>query len=259
MLFRSNKFLTASEPGQLSYSFTSPLRYGEKKISYSMSFNSPRNCEITTGYKSSKGSFNDNQKSISKIFSGYNEIFIMTKALPNEEDVSDIYFTIPKDLELQIWELKIYVTDYYPDQFSLSPREFSLNRIPYIWGAFDANYKAGKIMPEQKLITEQKLLPADESTPLDFNPVKNKEYGNYLKITARIPSGNSTTLAVSFGEQYQHNGLFQFTLNNDTLYHDYLLRISSQYRWYSRPNAWIRFYPFGHAVEIKEASILKGD
>lgn len=259
VLTKDSRFLTTSEPGRLSYTFALPLRYGVKKISYSMSFNSPRNCEIITGYKSSKGSFNDNQKSISKIFSGYNEIFIMTKALPDEEDISDIYFTIPKDLEMQIWELKIYVNDYYPDQFSVSPREFSLNRIPFIWGAFDVNYKAGKIMLEQKLITEQKLLPADESTPLDFNPLKNKENGNYFKITARIPSGNSTTLAVSFGEQYQHNGLFQFTLNNDTLYHDYLLRISSQYRWYSRPNSWIRFYPFGNAVEIKEASILKGD
>ena len=255
----NNTFLTGAETGRLTHTFNSPLRYEGKKISYSVSFDSPRNCEIISGYKSSKGNFNENQKSLEKIYIGHNEMHVMAKALPDEEDIQTIYFSVPPDIEMKISEMKIFVTDNYPDHITTNPGDYSLNRIPFMWGEYDANYKAGKIPVEQPLAKIPLLLPANESTPVDFSPLKNKEYGNYLRITARVPSGKQTTLAVSYGEKYQHNGLFRFSLSNDTFYHDYLLRVSSQYKWYSKPNSWIRFYPFDNAIEIKQASILKGD
>ena len=95
--------------------------------------------------------------------------------------------------------------------------------------------------------------------PSSHPPIADKENGNYIKITARIPSGNESTLVMAYGDENSRNGAFLFTLKGDTLFHDYLIRISSQYRWYSRNNSWLNLFPVINSIEIKQADILKGD
>jgi hypothetical protein len=112
---------------------------------------------------------------------------------------------------------------------------------------------------EKNIIQSPKLFEPNQATKISFTPISDKENGNYIKITARIPSGNESSLVMAYGDENSRNGAFIFTMKGDTLYHDYLVRISSQFRWYSRNNSWLNLFPVGNSIEIKQAEILKGD
>ena len=183
----------------------------------------------------------------------------MAEPKDNEENVTAFKINLPSDMEFTFSPVKVFVTNYYPDLLSQQPIDYNLKWIPFIWGAYDKNYCSGKIALEKNILQEPKLFEPNKATKIFFTPIADKENGNYIKITARIPSGNESTLVMAYGDEDSRNGAFLFTLKGDTLFHDYLIRISSQYRWYSRNNSWLNLYPVVNSIEIKQADILKGD
>ena len=254
-----NKLNSSGPNANMTYLFNSPLSLKGKKISFAFTISSNKSGDVSFFYRSSSGSFDDKHKSVLKINEGDNELFIIAEPKDNEEDVSAFRINLPADVVFSLSPVKIFVTEYYPDLISRQPADYNLKWIPYIWGAYDKNYRSGKITVEKNIIQSPKLFEANQATKIFFTPITDKENGNYIKITARIPSGNESNLVMAYGDENSRNGAFIFTMKGDTLYHDYLVRISSQYRWYSYNNSWLNLFPVGNSIEIKQAEILKGD
>ncbi len=254
-----NKLNSSGPNANMTYIFNFPLSLKDKKISFSFNISSNKSGEVSFFYRSSSGTFDDKHKSVFKINEGDNELFIMAEPKDNDEDVSAFRINLPSDIVFSLFPVKVFVTEYYPDLISRLPADYNLKWIPYLWGAYDINYRSGKISVEKNIIQSPKLFEPNQATKIFFAPVTDKENGNYIKITARIPSGNESSLVMAYGDENSRNGAFIFTMKGDTLYHDYLVRISSQFRWYSRNNSWLNLFPVGNSIEIKQAEILKGD
>ncbi len=254
-----NKLNSSGPNANMTYLFNSPLSLKDKKISFAFTISSDKSGDVSFFYRSSSGTFDDKHKSVFKINEGDNELFIIAEPKDNEEDVSAFRINLPPDLVFSLSPVKVFVTEYYPDLISRQPADYNLKWIPYIWGAYDKNYLSGKISVEKNILQSPKLFEPNQATKILFTPLTDKENGNYIKITARIPSGNESNLVMAYGDENSRNGAFIFTMKGDTLYHDYLVRISSQYRWYSHNNSWLNLFPVGNSIEIKQAEILKGD
>ena len=108
-------------------------------------------------------------------------------------------------------------------------------------------------------MSDRKTIHADHVSLFNYRPLKNKEEGNYIVIGARVISGKQTDVTLNYGADENKSGSFSFVLKNDTLYHNYLVRVSSQYNWYNRNNSWLSVYPAGNDIEINNIEILKGD
>ncbi len=131
--------------------------------------------------------------------------------------------------------------------------------IPYVWGTYDSNIKNIAASGEQSILSGQNILKANTESTYTFTPVLNREYGNYILLHARVISGKETDLALNYGDESGRNGSFNLNLKGDTLFHDYLIRISTQYNWYSKNNSWLSLYTASNDVDISKAEILKGD
>jgi len=150
-------------------------------------------------------------------------------------------------------------SDFDIDTISQTPASYSLKWIPYIWGTYDSKINRVINLKQRNILSGQNILKANTESKYDFKPIEIKEDGNYILLRARVKSGNETDLAMNYGDTLGKNGSFNLSLKNDTLFHDYLVRISSQYNWYSKSNSWISLYPANNDVEIRNAEILKGD
>ncbi len=184
---------------------------------------------------------------------------ILFNPLENEKDISNISINISKIDGMKINLLKIFSSDYYPDNFSALPLEYSLKWIPYIWGSFDNNFRANSIIEEQKIYSGNKIIHSGLETKFDFTPLSEKEMGNYVLITARTTSEKQTEVKLNYGDNEYKNGSFHFILKNDSINHNYLVRISAQYNWYCKNNSWISILPVGNDIELTNVRILKGD
>jgi hypothetical protein len=153
---------------------------------------------------------------------------------------------------------KEYLATSANDTILKTPAD-NIKWIPYIWGTYDSNFKKGNIHSMESIFTVQNILKADKEAKFIFNPVVDKQTGNYFLFNARVLSGKQTAFLINYGDNNGLSGSVNFDLKNDTIFHDYLVRISSQYNWYSRNNSWLTLYPVGNDVEISKAEILKGD
>ena len=258
-LIKTDKINFNYEKGNWNCQLKNPLHYGEKKIYMSLDVASNKDGELIIMYKSLNGNFNDNQKSINKIHKGLNTIFLMFNSLENEKDLSNVSINVSKNDGIKINLLKIFSSDYYPDNFSALPSEYSLKWIPYIWGSFDKNFQANSIIEEQKIYSGNKIIHSGLETKFDFSPLSEKEMGNYVLITARTTSEKQTEVKLNYGDNEYKNGSFHFALKNDSINHNYLVRISAQYNWYCKNNSWISILPVGNDIELTNVRILKGD
>ena len=103
------------------------------------------------------------------------------------------------------------------------------------------------------------MLSHTSETKFNFTPITEKETGNYFFIRARAISGEQTNVTLNYGDKEARNGSFSFSLKNDTLNHDYLIRVSTQYNWYCKNNSWLTINPEGNYIELTKAAILTGD
>ncbi len=89
-------------------------------------------------------------------------------------------------------------------------------------------------------------------------PVKDRK-SNYIYFKARNASKKEYKLIVSFGKDQAKNGGVVVKVPPGDEIHDYIVRISAQYKWFSEDNNWIAFYPEGGDIEVSLMQISFSD
>lgn len=135
------------------------------------------------------------------------------------------------------------------DYLTLDGHKYNLGNIPYIW----ANYDKINIKDKQ----EQMILSEDNNM-YNFNTIDKSE-GNYIYINST--SENDGTMTLQLGKNSDDNFeplvQYNFQLNNGNK-NNYLIRISSDFMWYSGEINAIRVTSDNNS-KINNMSILKGD
>ncbi len=258
-LKEGNEVRFESEPGFLDCPLNTPIPFDKNKIYMKVNASSNLDGNLIIQYKSSDGNFNDIQKKLFKIHKGSNSVFVMIEPLENDKELNMIRFTLPYNSSLKLSPLKLFSAEYFKDYVSIIPINYSLKWVPYIWGTYDKNFTSGKIKKLETVLSSRKLLPSNIETKFDFKTFSDKESGNYILIKARVITGRQTDITINYGNGEERNGSFSFSLKNDTLNHNYLIRASAQYNWYCKSNSWLSVYPLNNDIELTKMEILKGD
>lgn len=120
-----------------------------------------------------------------------------------------------------------------------------------------------KIIEENKLFElnlNPMLLATNTDHRFDFEPVPvNERRTNYILVKAKNTGSQNFSLIVSYGSRNGRNGGFVLPIPASNEYKDYIVRIGSQYKWFSEDNNWINFYPENGAVEVGLIQISKGN
>lgn len=123
--------------------------------------------------------------------------------------------------------------------------------------------KISRIIEENKLFElniEPLKLISNTNKRFEFEPVvTNERRTNYILIKARNTGQSNFSLIVSYGSKTGRNGGFVLPIPASTEYKDYIVRIGSQYKWFSEDNTWIDFYPENGEVEVGLIQISKGN
>lgn len=64
---------------------------------------------------------------------------------------------------------------------------------------------------------------------------------------------------ISYGNRDGEHGGFMVSVPNNQEVNDFIVRIGSQYKWFSEDNTWIEVMPEGGSIEISTMEITKGN
>ncbi|NOU45434.1 MAG: hypothetical protein HOO86_00040 [Bacteroidales bacterium] len=133
----------------------------------------------------------------------------------------------------------------------------------------DETYPREQIKKISKIIEDNKLfelnranLTLASNTPkrFEFKPVDVIERrGNYILVKARNTGTKSFPLLISFGSKSGKNGGFVLPIPENGEFNDFIVRIGSQYKWFSEDNSWIEVYPENGEVEVGLIQISKSE
>jgi tetratricopeptide (TPR) repeat protein len=133
----------------------------------------------------------------------------------------------------------------------------------------DETYPREQIKKISKIIEDNKLfelnsanLTLASNTPkrFEFKPVDVIERrGNYILVKARNTGTKSFPLLISFGSKSGKNGGFVLPIPENSEFNDFIVRIGSQYKWFSEDNSWIEVYPENGEVEVGLIQISKSE
>lgn len=119
------------------------------------------------------------------------------------------------------------------------------------------------IIEENKLFElnlSPRLLATNTDQRFEFEPVPvNERKTNYILIKAKNTGAQPFSLIVSYGSRNGRNGGFVLPIPASSDYKDYIVRIGSQYKWFSEDNNWINFYPENGEVEVGLVQISRGN
>lgn len=146
--------------------------------------------------------------------------------------------------------------------------------------AIESYLKAEEILPEEsyprdminkitKMIRDNLLVDINQEYVLlndgleerfDFNaiPIQNRK-DNYILIKARNVSGNEFKVIFSYGSGDAKNGGSLLRIPAGQTGQDYLIRIGTQYKWFSEDNDWVSLVPEGGDIEVSLIRVSKGD
>jgi hypothetical protein len=151
---------------------------------------------------------------------------------------------------------KIYdrAIDRYMEAFRLLPNEaYPMSQVNAI----------KKIINDNAIVDinqEQMLIPENTDKRFAFVPMPvsvRKE--NYLLIKARNPVEREFKMLVSFGSDGAKHGGFAVRIPESEETNEFIIRIGSQYKWFSEDNNWISIYPEGGDLEISLVRLSKSD
>lgn len=123
--------------------------------------------------------------------------------------------------------------------------------------------KIAEIMEANK-IRELNVSPvqiaANVAMKFEFEPVDITERrSNYILIKAKNTGKNQFPLLVNFGSKSGRNGGFVLPIPENDNYNDFIVRIGSQYKWFSEDNIWIELLPENGSIEVSMIQISKGN
>jgi tetratricopeptide (TPR) repeat protein len=117
--------------------------------------------------------------------------------------------------------------------------------------------KANKLV---ELVSGSITINSNETKRFSFEPVDvTTRRGNYILIKAKNLTDKQFPLYISYGSKNGENGGFMVSVpkNNET--NDFIVRIGSQYKWFSEDNTWIEIMPENGNIEINLMEITKGN
>lgn len=123
--------------------------------------------------------------------------------------------------------------------------------------------KIGQILQENKLaelITSPVTLDVNMVKRFSFDAVDvTTRRNNYIFIKAKNLGTESFTLYISYGKDGSKNGGFMVTVPNNQDINDFIVRIGSQYKWFSEDNNWIEFTAEHGSLELTTIEISKSN
>ncbi|WML41232.1 hypothetical protein RCG19_06140 [Neobacillus sp. OS1-2] len=131
--------------------------------------------------------------------------------------------------------------------------------VPYLWGEKDTLH-AKDLSPVQVDLSKRGLQTSHETETFQINKSFDRKQGNYvhLKLKSR-QIGDDFEAELKYGEDpHTDSSGYLFKIKADGEYHDYLIRVSSQYNWYLSLVKYASITSH-QAIEIKKVEILKGD
>lgn len=121
----------------------------------------------------------------------------------------------------------------------------------------------GEILKANKLaalVSSTTVISSGETIRYDFTPVDAaSRRGNYLLIKAKNLGERPFIMYISYGSKSGRNGGFTVNVPNNQDVNDFIVRIGSQYKWFSEDNTWIEILPENGNIEITSMEITKGN
>ncbi len=133
----------------------------------------------------------------------------------------------------------------------------------------DNPYAANKIREIGEILKANKLVEltpvavtinTNETKRFEFQPVDvTTRRGNYILIKAKNLVEKPFIMYISYGNRDGEHGGFMVSVPNNQEVNDFIVRIGSQYKWFSEDNTWIEVMPEGGSIEISTMEITKGN
>ena len=130
-------------------------------------------------------------------------------------------------------------------------------------------YPSNKIREISEMLAANKLLElttdvvtinSSETKKFTFEPVDaSTRRGNYLLIKAKNLGERQFIMYISYGSKNGRSGGFTVTVPKNQDVNDFIIRIGSQYKWFSEDNTWIEILPENGSIEITSMEITKGN
>lgn len=104
------------------------------------------------------------------------------------------------------------------------------------------------------------LIPENTEKKFTFSPMPvNVRKENYILVKARNPVEREFKMIVSFGKDGAKNGGVAIRIPESAEEKDFIIRLGSQYKWFSEDNNWVSVYPEGGDLEVGLIRISKSD
>lgn len=155
-----------------------------------------------------------------------------------------------------IWVSNDVVLPYSDEIILLSEidQSFNLKNLPYIWANYDKNLKSKDRVVLASLLDEELLITQNELGKIFINNKIDKSTGNYLYL--KIETESDCVLRISYGKSPESN--VNINLKATGKEEDYLIRISSQWKWLSE-DIDILHITATNNIRVSGAYVLKGD
>ena len=121
----------------------------------------------------------------------------------------------------------------------------------------------GEILAANKLVTlvdSSITINSSDTKRFDFEPVDvTTRRGNYILLKAKNLGDKPFIMYISYGSKSGRNGGFTVNVPKNQDVNDFIVRIGSQYKWFSEDNTWIEILPENGNIEITSMEITKGN
>lgn len=121
----------------------------------------------------------------------------------------------------------------------------------------------GEILAANKLaelVSDAITINSGETKRFEFEPVDaTTRRGNYILLKAKNLGERRFIMYISYGSKNGKNGGFTVSVPKNQDVNDFIVRIGSQYKWFSEDNTWIEILPEGGNIEISSMEITKGN
>lgn len=184
----------------------------------------------------------------------FSDVLIPINVSTNNEILSNIRVDPPENSTFELADVGIVEKDNNYIPLQVVNQNYSLIKLPYIWGTYDSKKAASTTKILAELVSSPISVTKNAKTVFTFDPKIDKSSGNYIHF--RIKADKNTSVKISYGDKNIDS--VTFDVIPSAKYEDYLIRISSQWEWMNSPVNKISLESSGSII-IEQAFIRKGD
>ncbi len=138
-----------------------------------------------------------------------------------------------------------------------------------------AKIKPGEPYPKEMIaritkIIDENVIADINKKPVQVNSNNEKRFSfepipiqdrkdNFILVKFKNLNSKELRVFLNYGAANTKNGGILIRVPADEKYHDYIIRIGSQYKWFSENNDWIGLYPAGGDLEVGLIRISKSE